>query len=193
MTAGNLRIILKIKTSFFSEHPFGVVWSQSFPSIISTNSDCGQSLRAKSLDYLMLGAWAYCEVNLAPKQIGNQTTYLILYVYTFLNLETLPSQSIYTHCGGLKRWLVVVDSLSKVNPITGRNMFSESMHSVLTQLGKDSSVGRLHLKTVMSPIPGVVGPLPNGLNSWLINGGDPNYTYKSWDDPPSRVDTIVIN
>ena len=72
-------------------------------------------------------------------------------------------------------------------------MFSESMHSVLTQLGKDSSVGRLHLKTAMSPIPGVVGPLPNGLNSWLINGGDPNYTYKSWDDPPSRVDTIVIN
>ncbi len=26
-----------------------------------------------------------------------------------------------------------------------------------------------------SPRPGVVGPLPNGLSKWLINGGDPNY------------------
>ena len=25
-----------------------------------------------------------------------------------------------------------------------------------------------------SPIPGVMGPLPNGRNSWLTNGGDPN-------------------
>ena len=34
-----------------------------------------------------------------------------------------------------------------------------------------------------------MGPLPNGLDKWLINGGDPNYfqhlptTCKSWDDP----------
>ena len=27
---------------------------------------------------------------------------------------------------------------------------------------------------LLSPIPGVVGPLPNG-HSWLIHGGDPNY------------------
>ena len=26
-----------------------------------------------------------------------------------------------------------------------------------------------------SPRPGVVGPLPNGRTSWLVNGGDPNY------------------
>ena len=31
----------------------------------------------------------------------------------------------------------------------------------------------------------VVGPLPNGRTSWLINGGDPNYLRPSWDDPPS--------
>ena len=36
-----------------------------------------------------------------------------------------------------------------------------------------------------SPKPWVVGPLPNGRTSWLINGGDPFTTYKSWDDPPS--------
>ena len=33
----------------------------------------------------------------------------------------------------------------------------------------------------------VVGPLPNGLYKWLINGGYSLTTYKSWDDPPSRI------
>ena len=38
--------------------------------------------------------------------------------------------------------------------------------------------GSSHLVTmviVVVPRPGVVGPLPNGRTSWLINGGDPNY------------------
>ena len=29
--------------------------------------------------------------------------------------------------------------------------------------------------TVVSPLTGVVGPLPNGQTKWLINGGDPNH------------------
>ena len=33
-----------------------------------------------------------------------------------------------------------------------------------------------------SPIPGVVGPLPNGRTPWLINGGDPN-----WDDTAEKT------
>ena len=28
---------------------------------------------------------------------------------------------------------------------------------------------------IVFPRPGVVGPLPNGRTSWLINGGDTNY------------------
>ena len=37
-----------------------------------------------------------------------------------------------------------------------------------------------------SPIPGVVGPLPNGRTPWLIKGGC--YLYLSnWDDPPSTL------
>ena len=36
-----------------------------------------------------------------------------------------------------------------------------------------------------SPTDRVMGPLPNGLTSWLINGGDPNHVSKSWHDPPS--------
>ena len=28
---------------------------------------------------------------------------------------------------------------------------------------------------IVSPLSRVVGPLPNGHNSWLVNGGDPNY------------------
>ena len=36
-----------------------------------------------------------------------------------------------------------------------------------------------------SPIPGIVGPVPNGLYKWLIKGGYYLPTYKSWDDPPS--------
>ena len=31
----------------------------------------------------------------------------------------------------------------------------------------------------------VMGPLTHGRYLWLINGGDPNDPYKSWDDPPS--------
>ena len=31
-----------------------------------------------------------------------------------------------------------------------------------------------HGGSFSSPRPGVVGPLPNGRISWLINGGDPN-------------------
>ena len=38
---------------------------------------------------------------------------------------------------------------------------------------------------IVSPLSRVVGPLPNGRTLWLINGGDPNYVSKSWDDPPS--------
>ena len=34
-----------------------------------------------------------------------------------------------------------------------------------------------------SPKDGVVGPLPNGLNKWLIHGGHKLVT--NWDDPPS--------
>ena len=40
-----------------------------------------------------------------------------------------------------------------------------------------------------SPRPGVVGPLPNGRTSWLINRGDPNYLRPSWDDLPSMLMT----
>ena len=29
-----------------------------------------------------------------------------------------------------------------------------------------------------------MGPLPNGRASWLIDGGDPNYSLR-WDDPQS--------
>ena len=36
-----------------------------------------------------------------------------------------------------------------------------------------------------SPKDRVVGPLPNGRASWLINGGDPKHLRPSWDDPPS--------
>ena len=37
------------------------------------------------------------------------------------------------------------------------------------------------------PLNGVVGPLINGLNSWLVNRGDPNHLRDpSWDDPPSK-------
>ena len=39
------------------------------------------------------------------------------------------------------------------------------------------------------PRNGVVGPLPNGRTLWLINGGDPITTDKSWDDPPSTPGT----
>ena len=35
-----------------------------------------------------------------------------------------------------------------------------------------------------------MGPLINGLKSWLINGGDPNYLYTNWDDPPSVSQVI---
>ena len=38
-----------------------------------------------------------------------------------------------------------------------------------------------------SPKDRVMGPLPNGQTSWLINGGDPNHLRPSWDDPPSTV------
>ena len=37
-----------------------------------------------------------------------------------------------------------------------------------------------------SPIPGVVGPLTNGLNKWHISGVILT-TYDTWDDPPSMV------
>ena len=36
-----------------------------------------------------------------------------------------------------------------------------------------------------SPIPGVVGPLPNGRTSWLIDGGYLLTTYDTWGDPTS--------
>ena len=37
-----------------------------------------------------------------------------------------------------------------------------------------------------SPIPGVVGPLPNGRTLWLTNRGDPNHL-QVMDAPPSSV------
>ena len=33
----------------------------------------------------------------------------------------------------------------------------------------------LVIMVILSPLTGVVGPLPNGRTLWLINGGDPNY------------------
>ena len=38
----------------------------------------------------------------------------------------------------------------------------------------DGYVVNNHGGSFSSPRPGVVGPLPNGRISWLINGGDPN-------------------
>ena len=35
-----------------------------------------------------------------------------------------------------------------------------------------------------SPKDRVVGPIPNGLPKWPLNGGDPDHWTKSWDDPP---------
>ena len=35
-----------------------------------------------------------------------------------------------------------------------------------------------------------MGPLPNGLNSWFVNGGDPNYLLIG-DDPPSSRDPFL--
>ncbi len=40
------------------------------------------------------------------------------------------------------------------------------------------------------PLTRVVGPLPNGLKKWLINGGDPFTTYDTWGDPPKRPTTL---
>ena len=45
--------------------------------------------------------------------------------------------------------------------------------------------GYVSFREGKSPKDRVVGPLPNGRTSWLINGGDPITTCKSWDDPPS--------
>ena len=36
-------------------------------------------------------------------------------------------------------------------------------------------------------------PLPNGRTLWLLNGGDPITTYKSWDDPPSRANVFFCH
>ena len=38
-----------------------------------------------------------------------------------------------------------------------------------------------------SPKDRVVGPLSKMAFLWLIKGGDPNYTYDTWDDPPRIV------
>ena len=39
----------------------------------------------------------------------------------------------------------------------------------------DANIFSPSLKCFMSSLNGVMGPLPNGRTSWLINGGDPNY------------------
>ena len=63
-------------------------------------------------------------------------------------------------------------------------------------LGKTTHYLEDHLSSVdikhgsfSSPKDPVVGPLPNGRESWLLNGGDP---YKSWDDPPSNGPLINV-
>ena len=41
---------------------------------------------------------------------------------------------------------------------------------------------------IVSPLTGVVGPLPNGRTLWLINGGDPNYLLSGI--PSSKYGTL---
>ena len=45
----------------------------------------------------------------------------------------------------------------------------------------DGYVVHNHYGSFLSPKDRVVGPLPNGRTSWLINGGDSNHQKTSWD------------
>ena len=55
-----------------------------------------------------------------------------------------------------------------------------------------SRKGQLQLYS-FRPLTGVVGPLPNGWTSWLINGGDPITTYPKWEPMLQVAYLWVIN
>ena len=73
------------------------------------------------------------------------------------------------------------------------------MEQALKLLGGSSQDGRKWLITMVSfvPLVGLVVPLPNGLYTWLINGGDPNHLRPSWEPilqattQPQRVTTLM--